>query len=81
MQEDFETTRSYKKKKVLKGVIEKIYGENSLVNLKDLQVEDPNQGKEKEGLEQTEEEEKDTGIFLSRNEFAILLGGYSIFTG
>ena len=51
------------------------------MNLKDLQVEDPNQGKEKEGLEQTEEEEKNTGIFLSRNEFAIILGGSLILTG
>ena len=60
----------------MKAVTDKVQSESS-VPVKDLQVEDPNQGKEKEGLEQTEEEEKDKGRFLSRNEFAIIVGGFN----
>jgi hypothetical protein len=63
-------------KKAMKAVLDKIEGDTSLVQLKDLQVEDHNQGKEKEGLQQTEEEDKTQGMmFVPKNIFPINLGG------
>jgi hypothetical protein len=71
------TTKDFKalQKKAMQAVSDKVKNsEDHLVSLKDLLVEDPNQGLEAEGLQQTEEEAGH--IFCSQNLFPIIVGGH-----